>query len=88
MSQQTPVTMELAAFAQALCDVMAVPCAEIQVIRELLDRKGIVSKEEFENSIGTFPQERFQVIASDLNNQVRSKVRQIIQEMRKPGHVH
>jgi len=81
MAQEIPIVVQMTALAQALCNIMAVPYAELQVLRELLDRKELISKEEFESAKNAFPHEKFQEIASSLNKQVLLKVEQIIQKM-------
>jgi CHASE3 domain sensor protein len=87
MNQEIPIAIQLTAFSQAICDVLAVPHAEFQVIRELLHSKGVVSEREFEFARHSFPEADFQAIASELNKQVLSKVREIVQKMIGPERV-
>jgi hypothetical protein len=81
MNQETPIAIQLTAFTQAICEVLTVPYAEFQIMRELLDVKGIVSTADFYVARKDFPQSDFQAISSELNKRALLKVRQIIQQM-------
>lgn len=87
MNQEIPIAIQLIAFAQALCDALAVPYAEFQIMLQLLDRNGIVSKGDFDAARNDFPQSDFEAISSELNKRVLLKVRQIVQKMTGPEFV-
>ena len=74
----------MAAFAQALCDVVAIAYAENQVLRELLEKQGTVSVHDFSAALSTFQRERFQALAQDLTRKTMTKASQILQKRRTP----
>lgn len=74
----------MAAFAQALCDVVAIAYAENQVLRELLEKQGIISQGDFMASLSAFQRERFQAFAQDLTRKTMTKANQILQKQRTP----
>lgn len=80
--------IQFAAFAQAICDVLTVNYAEMQILRDLLDENGTISKAEFEAAKQAFPQERFEMIGKELNAQTLAKARQIVQQMTTRRNVH
>jgi hypothetical protein len=60
-----------------MCNLLAVNRAEMQILRDLLDKHGTVSKQDFEAAKNAFPQDRFEVIAHDMHKAMLAKARQI-----------
>jgi hypothetical protein len=66
-----------ASLAKAICTLLAVNRGEMQVLRDLLDERGTVTKQDFEAAKNAFPQDRFEVIAHDMHKAMLAKARQI-----------
>jgi hypothetical protein len=77
MRRPTPDTLGYASLAKAICDLLAVNCAEMQVLRDLLDKHGTITKHDFEVAKNAFPLDRFEVIAHNMHKAMLAKARQI-----------
>lgn len=83
MRKPTRDVLGYASLAKAMCNLLAVNRAEMQILRELLDKRGTISKQDFEAAKNAFPADRFEVIARDMHKAMLAKARQIAR-MEKP----
>lgn len=77
MRRPAPDALGYASLAKAICNLLAVNCAEMQVLRELLDKHGTITRQDFEAAKNAFPPDRFEVIAHNMHKAMLAKARQI-----------
>lgn len=77
MRKPTLDALGYASLAKAICNLLAINCAEMQILRDLLDKCGTVSKQDFEAAKNAFPADHFEVIARNMHRAMLAKARQI-----------
>lgn len=81
-------TKQMAAMTQSVCDVVAMVYAENQVLLDLLEKNGTISKNEFDTALTAFQREHFQALAQNLTRKVIEKSKQILQKQANRGFAH
>jgi hypothetical protein len=72
---------EVAALAIALCDVLTVEAVRLRAALMVLEKKGLLSSDEWRQAIDDFPAESVQAISDQVQKEVRQRLREHLHMM-------